>query len=172
MPYSGSNTRNTAGLGRFVPRAPVLHDAPSHQPREKPVLSKLEHFLVMTDDVDGTRDFYRDVLGFQEGFRPELGFLGHWLYLGDTPAIHIADWTTYTAHSNRLGIPVTKPASGTGPLDHVAFNAEGRNYEALRARLEQNGLAFHPHDSLAIGLRQIFLEDPNGLKLELNFWSR
>jgi catechol 2,3-dioxygenase-like lactoylglutathione lyase family enzyme len=136
------------------------------------VLSKLEHFLVMTHDVDGTRDFYRDVLGFKEGARPELGFLGHWLYLGDTPAIHIADWTTYTAHSNRLGIPVTTPAPGTGPLDHVAFNGEGRNYEALVSKLREHRLSFHPHDSLAIGLRQIFLEDPNGLKLELNFWSR
>ena len=124
----------------------------------------------MTDDVDRTRDFYRDVLGFAEGPRPDLGFLGHWLYLGDVPCIHIADWTTYTAHSNRLGIPVTKPAPGTGPLDHVAFNGEG--YEEIVGRLQARGLAHHPHDSPAIGLRQIFLEDPNGLKLELNFWAR
>ena len=136
------------------------------------LLTKLEHFLVMTHDVDGTRDFYRDVLGMQEGFRPDLGFLGHWLYLGETPVIHIAEWASYTAHSQRLGIPVTRPAPGTGPLDHVAFNGDGANYETLRARLTQRGLAFHPHDSLAIGLRQIFLEDPNGLKLELNFWDR
>jgi catechol 2,3-dioxygenase-like lactoylglutathione lyase family enzyme len=136
------------------------------------LLSKLEHFLVMTHDVDGTRDFYRDVLGMQEGFRPELGFLGHWLYLGDTPVIHIAEWASYTAHSQRLGIPVTRPAPGTGPLDHVAFNGEDRHYGELRQRLEQRGLAFHPHDSPGIGLRQIFLEDPNGLKLELNFWAR
>lgn len=124
----------------------------------------------MTHDVDATRDFYRDVLGFGEGPRPDLGFLGHWLYLDGIACIHIADWTTYTAHSNRLGIPVTRPAPGTGALDHVAFN--GENYEELRGRLQANGLAFHPHDSPAIGLRQIFLEDPNGLKLELNFWSR
>ncbi|MET0282163.1 MAG: VOC family protein [Steroidobacteraceae bacterium] len=135
------------------------------------MLSKLEHFLVMTHDVDGTRDFYRDVLGFLEGPRPELGFLGYWLYLGDTPVIHIADWKTYTSHSQQLGIPVTRPANGTGPLDHVAFNGEAVHYAALRARLDQRGLAFHPHDSPAIGLRQLFLEDPNGLKLELNFWT-
>lgn len=132
-------------------------------------LTRMEHFLVMTHDVDATRDFYRDVLGFGEGPRPDLGFLGHWLYLDGIACIHIADWTTYTAHSNRLGIPVTRPAPGTGALDHVAFN--GDNYEELRGRLQANGLAFHPHDSPAIGLRQIFLEDPNGLKLELNFWS-
>jgi len=131
----------------------------------------MEHFLVMTHDVDATRDFYRDVLGFQEGLRPDLGFLGHWLYLGDTPVIHIADWETYTAHSNRLGIPVTRPAAGTGPLDHVAFNGQDASYWKLRARLDEHRLPYHPHDSQAIGLRQIFLEDPNGLKLELNFWA-
>jgi catechol 2,3-dioxygenase-like lactoylglutathione lyase family enzyme len=149
-----------------------MHYAPGRTTRNKPVLTKLEHFLVMTHDVDATRDFYRDMLGFQEGFRPELGFLGHWLYLGDTPVIHIADWTTYTAHSNRLGIPVTRPAAGTGPLDHVAFNGVDANYDPLRARLDRHGLKYHPHDSSNIGLRQIFLEDPNGLKLELNFWKR
>jgi catechol 2,3-dioxygenase-like lactoylglutathione lyase family enzyme len=132
-------------------------------------LTRMEHFLVMTHDVDRTRDFYRDVLGFAVGHRPELGFLGHWLYLGDTPCIHIADWTTYTDHSNRLGIPVTTPAPGTGALDHVAFN--GNDYEGLLQRLKQHGLSYHPHDTPPIGLRQIFLNDPNGLKLELNFWA-
>ena len=135
------------------------------------MLSRLDHFLVMTHDVDATRDFYRDVLAFQEGFRPELGFLGHWLYLGVVAAIHIADWESYTAHSNRLGIPVTVPQPGTGPLDHVAFNGPMSGYESFLSRLRANGLSYHPHDSLSIGLRQIFLNDPNGLKLELNFWA-
>jgi catechol 2,3-dioxygenase-like lactoylglutathione lyase family enzyme len=137
---------------------------------ETPVLNKMEHFLVMTYDVDATRDFYRDVLGFQEGPRPELGFLGHWLYLGEIPVIHIAEWASYTAHSERLGIPVTRPAPGTGPLDHVAFNGADSGYATLRERLDRHGLKYHPNDSPAIGLRQIFLDDPNGLKLELNFW--
>ena len=135
------------------------------------LLTRMEHFLVMTHDVDATRDFYCDVLGFQEGERPELGFLGHWLYLGDTPVIHIAEWSSYTAHSKRLGIPVTRPASGTGPLDHIAFNGNDSIYGKLRERLDELGLKYHPHDSKAIGLRQIFLDDPNGLKLELNFWA-
>jgi hypothetical protein len=44
-------------------------------------------------------------------------------------------------------------------------------YEPFIERLRNHGLDYHPHDSLAIGLRQIFLNDPNGLKLELNFWA-
>jgi hypothetical protein len=54
----------------------------------------------------------------------------------------------------------------------VAFNGVDASYESLRARLDANALHYHPHDSANIGLRQIFLEDPNGLKLELNFWKR
>ncbi len=37
-------------------------------------LHKLEHYLVMTNDIDATRDFYRDVIGLTVGFRAELGF--------------------------------------------------------------------------------------------------
>ena len=37
-------------------------------------LTKLEHYLVMTDDIDRTRDFYRDVIGLDVGFRADLGF--------------------------------------------------------------------------------------------------
>lgn len=136
------------------------------------MLARLDHFLVMTHDVDATRDFYCDVLGFTAGSRPDLGFAGHWLYLGEVAAIHVAEWASYTAHSRRLGIPVTSPAPGTGALDHVAFNAAAGQHAVLVARLEARGIVHHRHDTPAIGLRQIFLDDPNGLKLELNFWER
>lgn len=134
------------------------------------MFTRLDHFLVMTHDIEATRDFYRDVLGFSEGFRPDLGFGGHWLYLGDVAVIHIAEWNSYTAHSQRLGIPVTSPAPGTGALDHVAFNAPAAQHAVLAQRLQARGIPHHLHDSPGIGLRQIFLDDPNGLKLELNFW--
>lgn len=130
-------------------------------------LHLLEHFLVMTDDVDATRDFYRDVLDFREGFRPELEFRGYWLYLGDIPVIHIADWKTYTAHSRCLGIPVTTPAPSTGVFDHVAFN--GTDADEMIRRLETLGIPFERNDVPGIGLVQLFLNDPNGLKLELNY---
>ncbi|MDY6984761.1 MAG: VOC family protein [Pseudomonadota bacterium] len=130
-------------------------------------LHKLEHYLVMTDDIDATRDFYRDVIGLSEGFRADLGFPGHWLYIGDTPVIHIAEWETYTAHSQRLGIPVTTRANGTGALDHVAFN--GSNANEMAQRLDRLGIPYHRHEVPNVGLTQLFLDDPNGVKIELNF---
>ena len=132
-------------------------------------LLKMEHYLVMTSDIEATRAFYCNALGFSDGFRPELGFPGYWLYLGDTPVIHIAEWETYTAHSHRLGLHVTTPAHSTGALDHVAFHAG--DYEDFLARLAAHGVPADRHDTPAAGLRQLFLRDPNGIKLEINFFS-
>ena len=129
-------------------------------------LTKLEHFLVLTADIDGTRDFYCRVLGMREGPRPPLGFPGYWLYLGDTPVIHIAEWATYTAHSASREIPVSVPADGTGALDHIAFNAT--DYDELLAMLASHGVKPMKNVTNPNGLRQVFLLDPNGVKLEIN----
>jgi catechol 2,3-dioxygenase-like lactoylglutathione lyase family enzyme len=96
-------------------------------------LTKMEHYLVLTEDIEATREFYCQALGMRVGPRPGLQFPGYWLYVGDTPCIHIAEWQTYTAHSQEQGIPVSRRAQGTGAFDHIAFNAE--NFEEVLARL-------------------------------------
>lgn len=133
-------------------------------------LTKMEHFLVLTDDIDGTRDFYCRALGLAIGARPPLAFPGYWLYVGDTPCVHVAEWRTYTAHSESQGIPVSAPASGTGPVDHIAFN--GLDYEEIASRLQENDIKFVLNVVPANGLRQLFLSDPNGVKIEINIPPR
>ena len=132
-------------------------------------LERMEHFLVISDDIDATRDFYCDVLGLRDGFRPELGFPGYWLYLGDVPCIHIVDWVGYDAFTRKVNIPMSTRADSTGALDHIAFNASG--YDDIRGKLEARGMPFKFNDLDDIGLRQIFVHDPNGLCIELNFRS-
>jgi catechol 2,3-dioxygenase-like lactoylglutathione lyase family enzyme len=129
-------------------------------------LTKIEHYLVLTDDLEATRDFYVQVLGMHAGTRPPLGFPGYWVYVGDTPCIHIAEWKTYTAHSLGKGIPVSTRAEGTGPVDHIAFH--GHDYDEIVARLEKHGTAFIRNDRPNGTLRQLFLQDPNGVKIEIN----
>jgi catechol 2,3-dioxygenase-like lactoylglutathione lyase family enzyme len=129
-------------------------------------LTKMEHYLVLTDDIDATRDFYVRALGMHVGPRPPLGFPGYWVYVGDTPCIHIAEWATYTTHSLEQGIAVTSRADGTGPLDHIAFNAH--DYDDVVARLEAHGVQAARNDVPGGFLRQLFLEDPNGVKIEIN----
>src|SRR5258708_34470703 len=107
-------------------------------------LTQLEHYLVLSNDIDATRDFYVEVLGMQVGFRPPLGFPGHWVYIGDTPVIHIAEWVTYTAHSKRKGVEVTTRASETGPVDHIRFAAQ--DYDGVLAQLQHLCVSFRIND--------------------------
>jgi catechol 2,3-dioxygenase-like lactoylglutathione lyase family enzyme len=132
-------------------------------------LLKLEHYLVLSDDIDRTRDFYRDVLGMREGFRPKLDFAGYWLYVGDVPSIHIGEWKSYAVWTKEAGIPISTRAASTGAVDHIAFNASG--FDEMRARLLARGIAMNENLLDEIGLRQIFIYDPNGVPIELNFRS-
>jgi catechol 2,3-dioxygenase-like lactoylglutathione lyase family enzyme len=127
---------------------------------------RLDHFLVLTDDIDATRDFYSRALGLESGERPPLPFPGHWLYVGDTAAIHVADRTAYAAHASEMGIAVEPQAGGPGPVDHVAFGAD--DYEEVAGRLERAGVEVVTNAIPDIGLRQLFFEDPNGVRIEIN----
>ncbi|HEX5418969.1 MAG TPA: VOC family protein [Gammaproteobacteria bacterium] len=130
-------------------------------------IKRMEHYLVLSDDIDETKRFYCEVLGMQEGFRPDLGFPGYWLYVGDTPCVHIAEWETYKVFTERVGIPISQRAARTGALDHIAFNASG--FDETVERLEELGIEAGKNALDEIGLRQLFISDPNGLVIELNF---
>ncbi|HVS76297.1 MAG TPA: VOC family protein [Steroidobacteraceae bacterium] len=130
-------------------------------------LTAIEHCLVITNDLEATRQFYCEALGLRLGPRPPLAFPGYWLYVGEVPCIHVAEWRTYTAHSAETGLPVSAPAPGTGPVDHIAFNAA--DYEEMLARLARCGVQASRNDPPGGTLRQLFVTDPNGVKIELNF---
>jgi catechol 2,3-dioxygenase-like lactoylglutathione lyase family enzyme len=129
-------------------------------------LTQLEHYLVLTDDLELTRDFYHLALGMRIGPRPPLEYPGYWLYVGDVPCIHIAEWESYRAHSTEAGVSVSTRAPGTGPVDHIAFN--GIDCEAIKSTLIAHGVEFAVNEVPGIGLTQLFLHDPNGVKVEIN----
>jgi catechol 2,3-dioxygenase-like lactoylglutathione lyase family enzyme len=120
-----------------------------------------EHLLVLTEDMDATRDFWCAALGLEVGERPPLEFHGYWLYSGDVACVHIADRASYAAHSERIGIPAS-PA----PVDHVAFNGEG--YRRVVERLTASGVEAAQNEVPGAGIRQLFIKDPNGVKIEIN----
>ncbi len=129
-------------------------------------LTKLEHVLVLTEDIEGTRDFYRDAVGLEVGDRPPLEFPGYWLYANGVPCVHVADRAAYEAHSETTGIAASPPADGIGSLDHLAF--AGHDHDEAVARLERSGIEAKRNTVPGIGMRQLFFEDPNGVKIEIN----
>ena len=130
-------------------------------------ITRLEHYLVVSDALEQTRDFYCDVLGLRVGARPNLGFAGYWLYAGDSACLHLADRSSYTAYKARVGTPVPQQTIDTGAIDHIAFNAQ--SFGATIAHLEGRGIRYRQNFIGDIGLRQIFVQDPNAVTLELNF---
>jgi len=76
-------------------------------------VAQLNHVTVRTDDLEGTRDFYHDMLGLKAGPRP-LGFPGYWLYAGENPLVHLVP------KSHGIGGGASQ---NTGNFDHVAFSA-------------------------------------------------
>jgi catechol 2,3-dioxygenase-like lactoylglutathione lyase family enzyme len=133
-------------------------------------VSELEHVLVLSDDIDRTARFYERALGLRIGDRPPFAFGGYWLYAGNTPCLHIGDRASYRSHSETLGLSVPAQPGGTGPVDHIAFSAG--DYDEVSTRLAQAGIEPVRNDVPGGGPRQLFFDDPEGLRVEINVKSQ
>ncbi len=129
-------------------------------------VTAMEHVLVLSDDIESTREFYCSVVGLTVGSRPPLEFPGYWLYAGDTPCVHVAERAAYLRHAAWLGLTVPHEPAGSGPVDHIAFNAS--DYESVAAKVQASGLPAVRNTVPAGGPRQFFIEDPNGVRIEIN----
>jgi catechol 2,3-dioxygenase-like lactoylglutathione lyase family enzyme len=129
-------------------------------------LTGLEHLLVLCADIEATRDFYTEALGLRVGERPPLEFPGYWLYADGVACVHLAERDAYLAHARSLGLEATAGATGGGAVDHVAFTAD--DYEEVASRLRAAGVDAVENEIPAAGLRQLFVDDPNGVRVEIN----
>lgn len=140
----------------------------------------MNHFTILTDDVPTTVAFYRELLGLTDGPRPPFDFPGYWLYSGEPPAdlhngarnyglVHLMGWDDANPGSLDAYVGERKASGqgGTGALDHVAFAASG--HAAMLERCRRFKVKFHERDVPLMGLRQVFVQDPDGVTIELNF---
>jgi len=114
----------------------------------------MNHFTILAEDLDQTRDFYRELLGLEEGYRPDMGFPGAWLYAGKQAVLHIV-----------VRNPLPQPRAGV--LDHMAFSAI--DLAATVQKLERKGMRYQLGRQVETGLWQLFFHDPNGARVELDF---
>lgn len=131
-------------------------------------LHHLQHFLIQTADLSGTRDWYVDVLGMREGPHPDFKFPVCWLYLGDTDVLHLTTGGDKVSENRMKYLGQQSTAtSGSGVVDHVAFRATG--LLDMIAHFERRGIPFKERRVDGQSLYQLFVTDPNGVKVELNF---
>ena len=107
--------------------------------------------------VERLRVFYADVLGLKAGERPAFRSQGYWLYAGDAPLIHLsvaAEGDARCGHEDSA-------------LDHFAFACQGQ--AAMRERLEAAGIAYEVAQVPGRAVVQLFMRDPAGNGVELQF---
>ncbi len=114
----------------------------------------MNHFTVLAENLDATKDFYMNILGLEEGYRPPLGFPGAWLYSNNQAVLHIIAGRAL-------------PENRAGVLDHMAFSATDLN--ATVSKLKARDLEYVLRRQQESGTWQLFCHDPSGAKVELDF---
>ena len=131
-------------------------------------LSHIEHVLIQTADLAATRDWYVRVLGFRVGPNPDFKFPVCWLYLGDQDVIHVTEGGVQVSENRKRYVGQESAATeGSGVIDHVAFRCTG--LAQMLEHLTALDVPFKRRQVDDQGLYQLFLFDPNGVKVELNF---
>jgi catechol 2,3-dioxygenase-like lactoylglutathione lyase family enzyme len=117
----------------------------------------LDHFNIRTRRLDDTVKFYQDILGLKNGDRPNFSFPGAWMYSEGRPVVHLVDIS-----------PTSEPQKpDSGVVHHVAFAS--RDFSGMKARLQSKGMEFDTRQVPGGELWQIFVTDPNGVMIELNY---
>ena len=108
------------------------------------------------DLVIQLRNFYCDVVGLTEGFRPAFERFGFWLYIGDKDVLHLITPKEGDARSPQKS-----------SFDHVAFKTG--DYEGVLKKLKSLNIPFEEKHIPGTESYQIFLFDPAGNRVELTF---
>ncbi|MBL8524306.1 MAG: VOC family protein [Betaproteobacteria bacterium] len=119
----------------------------------------LDHYNLRAsrETLDVLKDFYCDVVGLKNGPRPPFATFGYWLYAGERAVLHLSEARTGEIRTSHL----------VNTFDHVAFNCV--DLAATQSALAQHGIAVSQAEVPGTGQVQLFLRDPAGNGVELNF---
>ncbi len=110
---------------------------------------KLHHVSLNVRDLTASKEFYKEVLKFQEIERPPLKSNGVWFAIGDSgQQLHLIEYTS--GQSLRDG--------GIDSSDgHFAVWV--RSYKATIEWLERSGIVFDARPNSVVGFAQIYIND-------------
>jgi catechol 2,3-dioxygenase-like lactoylglutathione lyase family enzyme len=134
---------------------------------------KPSHYSIRTADLEKSQRFYTDVLQLRVGFRPPFNFPGVWLYPDQDESefgvVHLigVDPRSRDGLRDYLGERPIEALQGSGAVDHIAFLAT--DWPRTRHRFDALDVSYDEQLVPSLGLRQVFLIDPSGVTIELNY---
>lgn len=132
-------------------------------------IRELNHFFVRALDLEATRRFYTEVLGFEVMPRPDFPFPGYWMGVNGAIQVHVGPSNIPNRQAYYLGTKDDAADGQSGVIDHVAFLAD--DPAAFIERFRERGIEFRPRHLPESNLYQLFIRDPNGVMIELNFFG-
>ncbi len=130
-------------------------------------VTELNHYFVRANDLERTKNFYCEVLGFDVMPRPDFPFPGYWLGVNGKIQVHMGPHGIPNAEIYYLGTMAKSTTENSGVVDHIAFLAT--DPEAFKQRFDRLGIKSRNRYFPEFNLYQTFIADPNGLMIELNF---
>jgi len=117
-------------------------------------IEAVDHINIRTANVEGMSQWYTDILEMPSGARPNFGFGGAWLYLGDTALIHLVE--------------VDHLPEDTDPkLEHFALRASG--LADFLDRLQSHNVAYRIAEVPSLPIVQVNIHDPDGNHIHVDF---
>jgi catechol 2,3-dioxygenase-like lactoylglutathione lyase family enzyme len=117
-------------------------------------IKSLNHVAREAKDLEKSRAFYRDVLGFREVSRPNFSFPGAWLF-NYGMMIHLVENQELPTGSEQVN---TRDA-------HVAFHVD--DIDGAEARLKAHGISYKKSVVPDRNIQQLFFHDPSGYMVEV-----
>ena len=132
-------------------------------------ITDLNHYFVRANDLEATRAFYCSVLGLEEMARPDFPFPGYWLGAQGKIWVHMGPHGVDNSETYYLGTQPDSSTANSGVVDHIAFACT--DPEEFHERLQRLEIPLRKRYFAQFNLFQIFVKDPNGLTIELNFFE-
>ena len=119
----------------------------------------LNHFNLRASRalLEDLRRFYTEVIGLEEGPRPPFRSRGHWLYAQGRDILHLTE----------AGPDEVRATHVAATFDHIALTCT--DADAMQARLRRHGIDYTVDEVPMASQLQVFLRDPAGNGIELNF---
>lgn len=122
-------------------------------------VTELNHVNIRTpyETMLKLKNFYCEVVGLKIGPREGFSSRGFWLYIGDKPVLHLAE---YRGEGEPLAHVLTT-------IDHISFTCT--DMPAMEAHLTARHVSYTIRDLPVLNVRQINFKDPVGNGIELYF---